>query len=139
MVADLSYISTSFADVCGRTWTVVFDPALLPRVSQETGVDLTSDGAYTKIFYDVARDPVLLAAALWVFLAEQAAQRGTGREDFESSLNGDVLDAGELALWAAYIDAVLPRHKRAALRRDLRQLRERLRLRYANRERNGEA
>ncbi len=139
MAAGVLYISTSFADAYGRTWTIVFDPAMLPRVSQETGVDLTREDASTKLAYDVARDPVRLAAALWVFLADQAAQRGIDRNDFETALNGGVLDAAEVALWAAFIDAMYPRRERAAMRRKLGQIRETCQLRLAAKaERHGD-
>lgn len=76
-----------FTDLKGREWNVRFDFGLMCRIEDELGYKIMEDPASIP---DTIRDIVKM---LWVVVEKQAKSDGISQDDFNSSLDGDVISA----------------------------------------------
>jgi len=91
-----------FTDNAGRTWRLLLTIGMARRIRDSLGVDFgkVQDG---QAFLQMAADPFLFVAVLYVICEAQAEQMQVTPEEFGESLTGDASDAAYMAMQEAVI------------------------------------
>ena len=116
-----------FKDSMGREWALDITVSALKRIRTIAGIDLgdLQELLSGKPLDRLAADVVLLGDALYAALFPEIQRRGLSREDFESGLVGDALNASSIALLESLAD-FFPKGPGALLRAILAKAMEKM-------------
>ncbi|HBE68513.1 MAG TPA: hypothetical protein DDW52_10235 [Planctomycetaceae bacterium] len=104
----------SFTDTAGRDWKLEINVAAMRRAKTQ-GIDLSMPVSQMQEF---VMDDVFLTDALYAVVHTQAETQGISLQQFESSLNGEILAQARDCLWEAlaeYFDPGKAEMLRAAI------------------------
>ena len=104
---------SQFKDAQGREWTVRIDVNALRAVRDALDFDLLSKRGVEQLG-DLAADPILLVATLYVLCKDQIAERELSEKVFAAALYGDAIAEAVDALLEGLI-AFFPERQRRAL------------------------
>ena len=107
----------TFKDAEGREWIVELHVRAIREIKARTGVNLSElmalDFDSANSVSEALMDTMTVADMLWVVCE---SQRTISKEDFESAIKGDVVEAAESALMESVIEW-FPKRKREVLRK----------------------
>ena len=107
----------TFKDAEGREWIVELNVRAIREIKARTGVNLSElmslDFDSANSVSEALMDTMTVADMLWVVCE---SQRTISKEDFESAIKGDVVEAAESALMESVIEW-FPKRKREVLRK----------------------
>lgn len=107
----------TFKDAEGREWIVELNVRAIREIKARTGVNLSElmslDFDSANSVSEALMDTMTVSDMLWVVCE---SQRTISKEDFESAIKGDVVEAAESALMESVIEW-FPKRKREVLRK----------------------